>query len=188
VSKRNLKPITERQVTFCHRYIELLNATKAYREAGYNCSTGDSVTAAASRLLKKPVVKAYIKKLQRERIERLQIRSDRVLANLSAMAFADMRGMVDENGRLRRLEDLPDDLAASVQSFKVTQRKGEDGLYEDVLEYKFIDKKGVNETLLKHLGELDENVNMNHSGAIEGSPLTDEVLSVMERIEKKIGA
>ncbi|MEK5486788.1 terminase small subunit [Lysinibacillus sp. FSL M8-0355] len=50
-----------KQLRFCDAYLNNGgNATQAYREAGYNCSSDASYTTQASRLLKKAYIQKYI--------------------------------------------------------------------------------------------------------------------------------
>lgn len=52
--------LNERQLRFADLYIELGNASEAYRKAGYEASTEKTITVNASRLLANDNVKSYI--------------------------------------------------------------------------------------------------------------------------------
>lgn len=80
--------LTKANKEFCHEYVANgYKAVPAYI-AVYNCKP-ISAKKLARDLLKKEVVKEYIKEIQKERVEALNISADRVLEELAKMAFAD---------------------------------------------------------------------------------------------------
>lgn len=145
--------LTPKQYRFCQEYIIDLNQTQAYIRAGY-AETGAGQNA--SLLMNNHKIKATISKLQKDRAKRLELDADKVLAQISRLAFSDIRGIFDGADGLRRVAELDDDTAAAVQSIKVTKKpsgeQDEHGnqQYEDVVEYKLADKKAPLEMLAKH--------------------------------------
>lgn len=83
--------LNERQLRFADLYIELGNATQAYKEAGYE-ATGNQAESGASRLLRHAKVSAYIEKRLQKAHEKRVADGDEVLAFLSAV----MRGEVED--------------------------------------------------------------------------------------------
>jgi len=160
--------LNDRQVRFCQEYVIDLNASAAYERAGYENKSNNVVRAASSRLLADVNVQKLITRLKNDRFIRSQIDADKVLAQVHRLAFADIRDLYDASGDLIPIPELPDDLAAAIQSVKVSDRKvpgsgtGEDALYEKITEYKLVDKRATNEMLLKHLGELSDKVDHTH--------------------------
>lgn len=61
--------LTILQTKFCLKYVELGNATQAYKDAGYK-TTGQAATVNASRLLTSAKVKAYISILLEEIVKK----------------------------------------------------------------------------------------------------------------------
>lgn len=57
-------PLSEKQIVFCQKYIELGNGRQAAIQAGYSENTA---TVKASQLLTKVNIKSYIKTLREER-------------------------------------------------------------------------------------------------------------------------
>ena len=80
--------LTAKNKLFVEEYVaNHYNATQAYM-AAYQCDYS-SANKKAFTLLKKPEVKEYIKEIQRERTEQLNITADRVLEELASIAFAE---------------------------------------------------------------------------------------------------
>lgn len=71
--------LNEKQKLFCEEYIKDLNATQAAIRAGYSVKTAKSQ---GNRLLTNVDIQNYLSTLKENRIERIQITQDEVLANL----------------------------------------------------------------------------------------------------------
>ena len=80
--------LTDKNKEFAREYIaNHYNGTQAYLKV-YECSYENAVRKAWS-LVRKPEVQEYIKELQKERVEALNISADRLLEELAQMAFAE---------------------------------------------------------------------------------------------------
>jgi phage terminase small subunit len=80
--------LTAKNKLFVEEYVaNHYNATQAYMTI-YNCDY-NTANSKACNVLKKPEVKEYMKEVQRERTERLNITADRVLEELASIAFAE---------------------------------------------------------------------------------------------------
>ena len=78
-----------KQKAFCEEYVANgYNAQKAYAIV-YDCWNEASVRSNTCRLLKNEKVKEYIKELQKERFEALNISAERVAEKLAYIAFAE---------------------------------------------------------------------------------------------------
>lgn len=176
------RPLNPRQIRFCQEYVVDLNVTQAYIRAGYEVNSSESASAAGSKLLTDIRVKALVERLQKDKARRLEIDSDRVLAELSRLAFSNIKGIFDGSDGLLRVVDLDDDMAAAVQSVKVTKKpsgeQDENGnqQYEDVVEYKLADKKSALDLLGKHLELFVDRSKMDLN-------VTDET-SMLEKMRK----
>ena len=168
--------LTDKQRRFCEEYIVDLNATQAAIRAEYSEKTAYSM---GQRLLKKVEAQEYIKQLKEERAARTQIEADRVIYELSLIAFsnaADYAAVVDEetyvevDGNWIKLLDedgnpvmkrtvkpvLTKDLTAEQKRALAVIKKGRDGF-----EVKPYDKVRALELLGKHIGLFEEKVNVN---------------------------
>ncbi|MDQ7981898.1 terminase small subunit [Paraburkholderia sp. SARCC-3016] len=86
--------LNPRQRRFADFYLISLNATDAYKKAGYS-GTGNSAEAAASQLLRNLKVQAYIAARQAVVQEKLEITQEMVLKRWWAIATADPNELVE---------------------------------------------------------------------------------------------
>ena len=92
--------LTEKMRRFCEEYVIDYNAGQAYMRASDTCSTMDSARNVASKLLKKPEIRAYINKLQKQLLEIQCVNAERIAQTLSDIAFDEKASKTD---RLRAL-------------------------------------------------------------------------------------
>jgi phage terminase small subunit len=159
------KPVklTAKQQAFVNEYIIDLNATQAAIRAGYSEDTAGVI---GSENIQKPYLAEAIQKAMDMRAERTAITADRVLVEIARMGFADIRQIFTDNGQLRSIADLPDEVAAAVQQVEVVTKPSadvdEDGNreVEYVHKIKLADKKGSLEMLAKHLVLLTDKVEL----------------------------
>jgi phage terminase small subunit len=82
--------LTLKQQRFANEYCVDLNATAAYRRAGYNAQ-GNAAEACASRLLSNAKVQQAIQEKEKIAARRLEANTENVLRATSAFAFSDIR-------------------------------------------------------------------------------------------------
>jgi phage terminase small subunit len=104
VAKHSKKPtgrtsLNARQQAFVREYLIDLNATAAYKRAGYKCGSKTAATAHAARLVANGSVKKAIDAAIAERAERAQIEADDVLRIWWTLANADANELIE----LRRI-------------------------------------------------------------------------------------
>ena len=106
--------MTNSQKRFCDEYLIDLNATRAYKVAYKRCKKDETANVNGSKLLRNTKVKEYIAQKQTEIQKRTEITQDRVLKELAKIAFGDIRKLYTENGALRNIIDLEDDIAGAI--------------------------------------------------------------------------
>jgi phage terminase small subunit len=113
-----------------------------------------------------PQVKKAAENRIREYVQRM-VDPDRILQEAARLAYADLRQLYDENGRLLPIKQWPDDLAAAVGGVEVVKRNMDphDGKVEDVVKVKLWDKLKALEVLAKNQGILKDQVL--HDGVLE---------------------
>jgi phage terminase small subunit len=146
------RELTIRQTLFVAEYLIDHNATRAAIAAGYS-KRGARVRGA--ELLANRNVSEEISRRTSERMNKLEIRTDRVLKELARIAFFDPRKLFKADGSLRQVNELDEDTAAAIASLEVRelfQAIGSDKHpYGRVGKYKFANKRGALELLGKHL-------------------------------------
>lgn len=147
-----MRKLTPKQQKFVEEYLLDLNATQACQRAGYKVST-QNADKLGSQLLGNARVKAAIQKKMDARSKRTEITSDRVLQELAKIGFGNIQNLYDDEGNLLHPQDLPADVAATIQ--EVTEEtingKGKDADDIHRRKYKVADKKASLELLGKHL-------------------------------------
>lgn len=156
--KTHSKTLTIKQEMFCREYLIDLNATQAAIRSGYSEKT---VNANVSRMMVDDGIQCRIQELMQEREKRTEITADNVLEEIRKIAFFDVRKLYDEDGHLKAVQDLDDETAKVVSSFKSRreyQGKDEEGNaeYATIEEYRTYDKAKHLEMLGKHLGIFEK--------------------------------
>lgn len=159
--------LNEKQKIFCDEYIIDFNATQAAIRAGYSEKTAYSM---GQRLLKKVEIQLNLVQLKSERSIRTQITQDRVLLEISRLAFNDPRKAFGIDGDLLPIFDWPDEVAAAISSIKITDTKTRDNSIIRLKEVKFWDKGRQLELAAKHLGLLEKD-NKQRQDQIVNEPL-----------------
>ena len=148
--------LTEKQATFVQEYLIDLNATQAAIRAGF--SPG-SAARYAVELLNKTHVAEAIRKAMQERNQRVEISQDRILEELSRIAFGDLRDAVTWGPSGVSLKDstvLTDEQAAAIAEVGETVTK--DGGSTRIKRH---DKVKALELLMRHKGMLNDKLNIN---------------------------
>ena len=172
--------MTDKQKRFCEEYLIDLNATQAAIRAGYKEKTAYSQ---GQRLLKKVEVQKQIEEGKKNLSERVKVTQERVIEELSCIAFSKASDYAEviEKDRMTESEDgimipildhegkpvkyktvepvLTDDLTEDQKRAIAVIKRGRDGF-----EIKPYDKIRALELLGKHLGMFTEKVEV--SGTI----------------------
>lgn len=153
------QPLSPKQQRFVEEYLVDLNATAAYRRAGYKARSDNAAAVEGHKLLRNPKIDAAVRAAQANRSQRTGIAADRVLQELARIAFADPRQLYQADGSLKSVKDLDDDTAATVASvevFEEFQGRGEDreqtGTTRKLKHWNKVEALGK---LAQHLGLLD---------------------------------
>lgn len=147
--------VSERMRAFVREYLAdaKLNAAEAARRAGYAEKNAD---VAGSKLLADPWVKAEIEKAMKERAEKTGVTAEDVVLELRRIAMADPLDAFDENGALRPLKDVPENLRRTISSIDTETTVSEDGVTTIVRKIRFWPKDKTLELLGKHLAMFQD--------------------------------
>lgn len=140
-----------KQILFCLEFIKTFNGTQAAKNAKYSPKTAGQI---AAENLKKPVIQAYLAKVRDTMFQEVKVDGTKVLQQIARLGFSDVRNLFDENGTLKDVRKLGDDIAAAVQSIEIERRtegRGEEKETYFVHKIRMVDKKGPLEMLARHL-------------------------------------
>ena len=119
-----MNKLTIKQENFCNFYVESGNASDAYRRA-YSCDklTSKSINELASSLLTNVKVASRVSELKAILQSKSDITKERILKELSAIVFADIRDYVIYDGesvRFKSFDLLTNEQAKAIESIKQT--------------------------------------------------------------------
>lgn len=103
--------MTPKQQRFVQEYLIDLNATQAAIRAGYSQKTAE---VQGCRLLRNAKVAEAIQAGRNALNTQSAVTRERVLQRLAAIGFSDLRKLYDEQGQLRSIRELDDEVAASI--------------------------------------------------------------------------
>jgi phage terminase small subunit len=165
--------VTPRQSAFVREYLIDLNATQAAIRAGYSAKSAE---VTASRLLSDAKVAAAVQAGMDKRANKLEISADRVLEEISRMAFYDPAtlGISGIHGPAD-IAKLPEDVRRAIVGWS-WDKAGNFTL-------KLADKLNALDKLGRHLKLFTDKVE--HTGK-DGASLADEMASAAIRVQERL--
>lgn len=131
------------------------NGTKAYMAAYKGCKNEKAAAAAASRLLASVKVKTYLDKSIEKTMKKFDVTEERILQELACIAFLDFKDLVNDDGSMKDINDIPEHARRSINALDLAEifaGEGDDrnavGLLKKI---KVADKRGALELLGKNL-------------------------------------
>lgn len=143
----NLRP---RQRRFIQEYLVDLNATAAYKRAGYRAKNDNVAAVEGHRLLRNPKIRTVVKQELDRRMFAAGIKGERVLREAAYIALADPANVFDfreDSVKLLPLNSIPEHAWRTIASIRF-----KDG---QVAEIRFWSKIEALDKLFKHLGLFD---------------------------------
>jgi phage terminase small subunit len=158
--------LTPQQELFVRQYVLDLNATKAAMRAGYSKKTA---RVQGSALLIRPAIQAAVKARMDRRMEKVDVKTDEILALMRKFAFTDLSGVIEIRGGKTYISDtavLTEDQMACISEIKQTA---------DGVQVKLISREKMIELLGRHMGMFTDK--LEHSGSLKvAHTMTDEEL------------
>ena len=110
--------LTPKQSLFVKEYLVDLNATQAAIRAGYSAKTAEKTGHENTR---KPEIRAAIAEAQRIRAEKTEFNADRVLKEIERVSTVDPIHLVNDDGTLKQMQDIPEDVRRAIASFEIIE-------------------------------------------------------------------
>jgi phage terminase small subunit len=165
---RQDRPLTDAHLLFIDRYMVHRVAARAYREShpGVTPATADSE---GSRLKADPRVSQEIKRRVAALSKKYEHSADRVLRELSFMAFGTLLDLYDDEGRLLDPQNIPDEVGRGLKKLEYEAIHGKDADGErtvigHVVKAEMHSKPEALKLLGQHYGVLKEQVEVSASG------------------------
>jgi phage terminase small subunit len=146
-----VESMTPKQQRFVEKYLVDLNATKAAVRAGYSEKTAHEI---GHQNLSKVEIQEALQTAFAARSKRVEVDQDWVVRRLARIADLDLRKLFAEDGTLRPIHELPEDVAGAIASVDVVRRRG------DAEEYRvrLPDRIRALDLLGRHLGMFRDGV------------------------------
>lgn len=150
-------PLNPKQRRFVAEYLKDQNGTQAAIRAGYSKKTANEQAAQLLAILSvRAAVDTELAKIQ----EKAGVTQERILNALLNIAEIDPRKLFNKDGTLKKVHEIPNDVAATIASIESCDTDGE------VKKIRFWDKTRALELLGKHLKMFtDRNEISDGSGA-----------------------
>lgn len=168
---------------FVAEYLVDLNATQAAIRAGYSAKTAEQQ---GPRLLGNAGIAQAIQKAQEVRAKRTGITQDRVLEELSLLAFSSIdHYQIDDFGNVTVKDEAPDGAIRAVASVKKSVHIDKKGNVTRDVELRLWDKPGPLKLAGQHVGLFTKKVELSGSLEVRGTGLehlTEKELADVERV------
>lgn len=153
-----MNDLPPKQEAFCHEYLKDFNATRAYRDV-YKCSQ-KSAEANGIRLIRNDRVQTKLSELTKQHFEKTDIDAQEILREVKRVALCDVKEAFNEDGSLRSIHDIPEDVRKAISGFEVEEVFTGKGKAKKLSGYikkmKFWNKDKNNENLMKYLGLFEK--------------------------------
>ena len=93
--------------------------TDAVRTAGYGAKDANNAAVQATRLMKRSVIRDALAGTLKTSMIQSEIDTAKVISGIGNIAFANIKGLVNDDGTIRQIKDLPDDLACSISHVRI---------------------------------------------------------------------
>lgn len=176
--------LTKKQKLFCDEYLIDLNATRAYKAAGYSVKSDNAAAVEGHKLLRNPKIDTYLTYKMKEREKRTEITQDKVLKELAKIGFADIKDYLSyrtaktvveydkETGEpiidYAEIIDLIDSSEVegrAIQEVSINSR--------GIFTFKLYDKQKALELIGRHLGMFNDKLEL--SGTVDISEKAKEI-------------
>ena len=172
--------LTPKQARFVDEYLIDLNATQAAKRAGYSEKTAGSI---GSENLHKPEIQAALSKRQADLAERVEIDQAAIVRRLALRSNLDIGELVEWGGSVTVGEDqrwvtmkpsgkLPDHIRRAVESVEVKDN--------GTIKLKLFPKAKAEELLMRHLGMLNDRLDLTGSLHAGVRDLSEEKIKELE--------
>ena len=124
ITEKKQREMKDKRRRFVEEYLVCRDATKAAVAAGYARTTA---SVRGYQFLREPEAAAYIAEHDRKLTAKLEVSAERVLLEMSRLAFSDHRKLFNADGSPKPVHELDDDTAAALASVETLMRAARGG-------------------------------------------------------------
>lgn len=176
--RRKKDELTGKQKLFVREYLVDQNITQAAIRAGYSAR---SASVTGWETLRIPKVAEEIRRLLKERFSRPDLMAEKILLELFRCGNYDIAEAYDENGNLKPIHEIPEDVRRAIVSVETEQELGPEVDGEatmiTVRKVKFADKARNNELLARHFKLLVDRIE------IKDTTVADRLAAAKKRLK-----
>lgn len=158
------KALPPKQEAFVREYLIDLNASAAYRRAGYTSGNAD---VNGPRLLGNAGIQTSIQTLRKGLLDDAEITAARVILELKRLALFDPLDLFNPDGSMKALKDIPEDARRAIGGIEIRELKDmetqETVIATTVKKIKLSDKKGALDSLARYFGLFNDRVEVTGS-------------------------
>lgn len=114
-------PLTDKEELFCQEYCIDFNGTQAVKRAKYNVANNNVAGVMAYDLLRIPKIQDRIEALRKEAATRFNASKERMIQELSMIAYGTIQPLFDEHGKLLKPREWPAEIAGMVASVETEE-------------------------------------------------------------------
>lgn len=152
--------LTPKELRFCQRYAQHLNAAKAAREAGYSKRSDDEI---GHENLRKHKIKVVIKHY----LEQTAMPTEEAVRRLTDIGRGNFEPFLTEDGTLDLNSDAAKVNIGLIKKVKQTKKVAPDGTEQVYTEIELHDAKDAVKTILEVQGKIVTHVQILGQGEIE---------------------
>lgn len=117
-------PLSAMQAAFSEFYSITLHGKESAIKAGYSVKVAQET---AVQVLRNENVQKYIAYLREQQLANMGVSQQRVLEELARLAYADPLEMYDEDGCIRKISEIPEDLRRAITKIETKEIFEQDG-------------------------------------------------------------
>lgn len=171
--------LTPRQLAYAENRLAGKTQHQSYVDAGYVVRDRRDATAKAQQVEKSEKVQQYMHSKRKTALKRADITARSVVDEIACYAFLNPKRLFDEDGRLKQIHEMEDDVARALGSIDVVQVDDK----TSIRKIKLIDKSKGLEQLGRYLGMFVDKQEVNISTDLRR--LSDDELAEREREQQE---
>ena len=175
MAKKKLKT-EHRKFADIYRAMTPRVAYKAYMKVYPNCDEAGA-RRSASALLTKIDIQAYIEEQDEKLFNKYEVTNEKIMEGLAKQAFGNPFEIFDENGNLKDIKDISQDLFLAMD---VTVKDG-----EAEFSFKGSARKGALDTLAKIKGLMDSSDGEESTKKLDDYELTKNIVFLLRQLQEK---